>query len=102
MYDRVQCMVRLQPSCAHGTLHGVQRQRESGLAPNRLAELRQATGLRLVQVAAKLDVDQSTVYRYEQGQTPVPDPVKATLAELYGVTRAYLMGWDEDEQETAA
>lgn len=37
------------------------------------------------------------MYRYEQGQANVPDDVKARLAEFFGVTRAYLMGWDEDE-----
>lgn len=74
----------------------MQGQQTSTTAPNRLAELRRQRNLRLVQVAAVADKDQSTVYRYEQGLTPVPDDVKAILAEFYGVTRAYLMGWDED------
>ena len=63
---------------------------------NRLRELREARGLRRVHVAAAIDKDQTTVYRYETGQTPIPDDVKAQLAAYFGVSRAYLMGWDED------
>jgi hypothetical protein len=50
-----------------------------------------------VHVAAAIDKDQTTVYRYETGQTPIPDDVKAQLAAYFGVSRAYLMGWDEGE-----
>ena len=53
--------------------------------------------MKQVHVAAYLDKDQSTVYRYETGQTPIPDHVKLQLAQLLGVTRAQLMGWDETE-----
>lgn len=64
---------------------------------NRLAELRRARQLRMIDVAAYIGRDQSLVHRYETGKIPIPDDVKAKLAELFGVTRAYLMGWDEDE-----
>jgi transcriptional regulator with XRE-family HTH domain len=63
---------------------------------NRLKELRQARGLRIVHVAAHINKDQTTVHRYETGQNPIPDDVKAQLASFFGVSRAYLMGWDED------
>jgi transcriptional regulator with XRE-family HTH domain len=66
---------------------------ESG---NRLRQLREARGLKLVHVAAHINKDQSAVWRYESGQTPIPDDVKAQLACFFGVSRAYLMGWDED------
>ena len=62
---------------------------------NRLAELRHASGLKLVEVAAHIDRDQSVIYRYETGAVQIPDDVKARLADLFGVSRAYLMGWDE-------
>jgi transcriptional regulator with XRE-family HTH domain len=63
---------------------------------NRLKELREARGLKLVQVAAHVNKDQSVVWRYETGRTQIPDDVKAQLACFFGVSRAYLMGWDED------
>ena len=66
-------------------------------AANRLAELRRDHGLKLIEVAAHVNKDQSVVYRYETGQTQIPDAVKLQLAELFGVTRAQLMGWDETE-----
>ena len=65
---------------------------------NRLGELRRAHGLKLVQVAAHIDKDQTTVWRYETGRTPIPDGVKRQLADLFGVTRAHLMGWDESKR----
>lgn len=65
-------------------------------ATNRLGELRRTRNLRLIDVAVAADRDTSAVWRYEQGQTPIPDDVKGRLAEFFGVTRAYLMGWDDD------
>ena len=64
---------------------------------NRLAELRREHRLKLVEVAAHVNKDQSVIYRYETGKTQIPDLVKLQLAELFGVTRAQLMGWDETE-----
>ena len=54
--------------------------------------------MKLVTVAAHINKDQSAVYRYETGRTPIPDDVKGRLADLFGVSRAYLMGWDEPER----
>ena len=73
-------------------MHGMQARGDG----NRLKELREARGLRQVHVAAHIDRDQTMVYRYETGQVPIPDDVKAQLADFFGVSRAYLMGWDED------
>lgn len=64
---------------------------------NRLRELREAAGLKPYDVAAKLRVNQSTVSRWERGGT-IPDDHKQALADLFDVTRSYLMRWDEDEQ----
>jgi ribosome-binding protein aMBF1 (putative translation factor) len=55
----------------------------------------------MVEVAAHINKDQSVVYRYEMGTVQIPDDVKGQLAELFGVTRSYLMGWDEFEAECA-
>jgi transcriptional regulator with XRE-family HTH domain len=68
---------------------------------NRLAQLRREHGLKNVDVAAAIGKDQSVLWRYENGQTQIPDPVKAQLAELYGVSRAYLMGWDDEDRSEA-
>lgn len=66
-------------------------------ATNRLRQLREGHGLKLYDVAALVRVDPSTIHRWETEQTQVPDEVKKALAERYGVTRAYLMGWETDE-----
>lgn len=72
------------------------------LPPNRLRELREAAGLKPYDIAAQLRVDQSTVYRWENGLSPIPDGAKLDLAERYGVTASYLMGWPEKAEEAAA
>jgi transcriptional regulator with XRE-family HTH domain len=71
-------------------------------APNRIAELIRQKQTRLVHVAAYCDVDQSTAYRWQHGLSPIPDPQKERLAEFFGVSRAYLMGWDEDHEPAPA
>jgi transcriptional regulator with XRE-family HTH domain len=64
------------------------------LPENRLRELREAKDLKLYDIAAFVRADPSTVWRWENNGS-VPDSVKLALAEFYGVTPAYLMGWDE-------
>jgi transcriptional regulator with XRE-family HTH domain len=66
---------------------------QSQLPANRLRELREARDLKLYDLAARFRVDPSTVYRWETVR--VPDEAKLQLAEFYGVTVAYLMGWPE-------
>lgn len=46
-------------------------------------------------MAGALKVDQSTVWRWEKTGR-VPDDRKFQLAEMYGVTVSYLMGWAEE------
>jgi transcriptional regulator with XRE-family HTH domain len=65
-------------------------------APNRLRELRQGRELELYDISVKLRVSSATISRWERGVSAIPDDAKASLAALFGVTRAYLMGWDED------
>jgi transcriptional regulator with XRE-family HTH domain len=69
---------------------------------NRLAELREARGLRRSVVAAQFEVGERTVYRWETGATPVPSSLIPHLAEFFNVSPEYLMGWDRDDAKAAA
>jgi hypothetical protein len=74
-------------------MHGVHTQSP----PNRIAELLASRpDVKLVHLAAFCDVSESTANRWQSGYTPLPDHQKARVAEFFGVTRAYLMGWDTD------
>lgn len=63
--------------------------------PNRIAQLREASGLLRVDVAAKLRVGEVTVVRWENGTSGVPDRHKLALAEMFGVSVIWLMGWED-------
>jgi hypothetical protein len=52
--------------------------------------------IRPAAVAVEIDRDVAMVGRYARGDSPIPDDIKATLAEFFGVSRAYLMGWEND------
>ena len=67
--------------------------------PNRLRELREARGIKLVQIAALVDRDQSVVFQYENGKVGVPDRAKLILADFYDVNVEYLMGWDQSSPD---
>lgn len=69
------------------------------LPPNRLRELREARDLKVYDIAVLVRRDTSTIYGWETGEGRIPDDIKLELAEFYGVTAAYLMGW-EDEPPT--
>lgn len=51
-----------------------------------LRQLRDNAGLRQVDVAKKLDVDQSAVSRWESGDTRPSRKYRKKLAKLYGCT----------------
>jgi transcriptional regulator with XRE-family HTH domain len=61
---------------------------------NRLQELREAAGVKRHELAVELDVDPSTVYRWEIGRTSIPSDLIPRLAARFGVEPAHLMGWD--------
>lgn len=67
--------------------------------PNRLAEIRSAAGVSQAALSRELNIDKSTVWRWEQGSRQVPDDVKLWLAARFGVTVPYLMGWPESPVE---
>lgn len=65
-------------------------------SPNRLAELREAHGLSRLQVAAHLGKKtERTVYRWEVGETDIPDDDKLALADLFQVSVTWLMRWPD-------
>ncbi len=43
-------------------------------------------------------VSERTVYRWEAGEVAIPDQKKLDLADLFGVSVIWLMGW-EDQTE---
>lgn len=63
--------------------------------PNRLGELLKKRGLKLVDIAALCRVDQSTVYRWQQGI--IPQKHLGAVAEKLGVSVPYLAGWSDPD-----
>lgn len=59
-----------------------------------LETLRRRRGLDQGGLAKVLGVQQSQISRIESGETPIPWKHRDTLAELFGVTKAQLMGND--------
>ena len=60
-----------------------------------LKELRENSGLRQVDVADKLDVDQAAVSRWESGKTRPSRKYHPRIARLYGCTVDELLRTDE-------
>jgi DNA-binding transcriptional regulator YiaG len=68
------------------------------LPPNRIAQLRNASGLSRTDVAARLGLkSERTVYRWETGESSVPDPTKLELAQMFGVSVSWLLGWEDGD-----
>ena len=65
-----------------------------GMPQNRIAELRETRSLTQHAIAERLGVHESTVSRWESGSCAIPDPRKQELAELFGVSVSFLMGWN--------
>ena len=75
---------------------------QDGNAKNRLRELREKRSLKLYDIAALIRRDPATISRWENGETAtIPDDIKLKLAEYYGVSPAYLMGWENDSKAAA-
>ena len=61
----------------------------------RIKERRIATGMTLLDVAQKLGVTEATMQRYESGDIKnIKNETVVALAEIFGCTPTYLMGWD--------
>ena len=67
------------------------------LPPNRIREMRQARGLRLVDLVAHFRKSESTIARWETSRTSPSDADKIRLAELLETTVPYLFGWTDDD-----
>lgn len=66
----------------------------------KIKELRQAKGLTLEQVATVVGVGKSTVRKWETGMIANMKRDKiADLAKALGTTPAYLMGWEDEENQ---
>lgn len=73
--------------------------------PNRAKQLRLAEGKKRARVAVDLGVDPSTLWRWEERRTPIPDEKKQQLAAYYQTSVAWLMDWPHENgrgQERAA
>lgn len=61
----------------------------------RIKERRQQLGLTATELAEKLGVHHSTIYRYENGDIEkVPTAILADIARALNTTPAFLMGWE--------
>jgi DNA-binding transcriptional regulator YiaG len=68
------------------------------LPPNRIAELRGAADMTRADLAARLGLkSERTVYRWETGESGVPDATKIELARMFGVSVAWLMAWEDED-----
>lgn len=59
---------------------------------NRLCDLREDRDLKQKELAAMLNVHQTTYSDYELGRINIPIPALHTLADFYNVSVDYLMG----------
>lgn len=63
----------------------------------RLKSLRESNGFTQVYVAKHIGATKQTVYKYETGiVTNIPLDKLELLADLYGVTPAYITGWNDE------
>lgn len=64
---------------------------------NKLKTLRENKKLTLDEVAQKIGTSRQTLFKYENGiVTNIPSNKIEDLAGIYGVSPAYLMGWEDD------
>lgn len=61
----------------------------------RLREYREKAGLRQVDVAKKMNVDQAAVSKWESGENGISRKYHKKLAKLYGVTVDELLSDDQ-------
>ena len=63
----------------------------------RFRDCRIASGMSVDELAERIGKNRATVYRYENGEIEdVPTQVIGQLAEIFGVSPGYLMGWQEE------
>ena len=64
----------------------------------RIKELREKTNLTLLDISKRLGVSEATAQRYEseRGIKNIPYEQIIGYSQIFNVTPAYIMGWDED------
>lgn len=63
----------------------------------RIKARREALGLSVGELAARLNKNRATIYRYENGDIEdMPITVLEPLAKALNTTPAYIMGWEEE------
>ena len=63
----------------------------------RIKFLRKKNGMTQTDIAKKLDIATQTVYKYEKNiVTSIPMENIQKLSEIFGVTPAYIMGWETE------
>jgi len=67
---------------------------------NRIKNRRKELNLTVDEVAEKVNKNRATIYRYESDEIEnLPITILEPLAEILNTTPAYLMGWEENEDE---
>ena len=62
----------------------------------RIARLRELMNIGQSELAEKIGVSKQTLYKYENGiVSNVPSDKIEAMAKIFGVTPAYLMGWED-------
>lgn len=63
----------------------------------RIKNLRTSKGMSQVELADKINVSKQTLYKYENNViTNIPSDKIEAIADLFGKTPSYIMGWDDD------
>jgi DNA-binding transcriptional regulator YiaG len=70
--------------------------------PNELTRIMRERGVKDVKLAAHLDVDQSTVYRWRMRFSPMDDYTKEIVAAYLGVSIPERMRWSCEPTGAAA
>ncbi len=68
---------------------------------NRIRDLREDMDLRQIDVAAATGIEQKTLSNYETGKTNPDSHAIIKLAEFFGVTTDYLLGYSDSSIKNA-
>lgn len=66
----------------------------------RIRELREAHGLRQIQLAQILDCSQQVYSNYELGQRDIPTAILIHLSKYYGVSVDYILGLTDNPKQS--
>ena len=65
-----------------------------------LKQLRERTGITQTEAARHIGISKQTLYKYENNViTNIPSDVIERMARLYETTPAFIMGWENPEQQ---